>query len=199
MTLGGHVEGGPAAKVRGPCIGGCQSKIRQLDAEAAVADEDILRFEVAVVDAERVAVLHCVQQLQKHPACQHVRTHVAAALRDARKQVSLAAELHDDKDGVRGVQDLDERDNVWVRLDPCVQVNLAGLEAPLPLVQPELGEGLDGVRGAGVDVDGHVDDAVRADAEDAGEFQAAVEQLAQPVFWAHGRDGGGGWDWGWRW
>ena len=47
-------------------ISGSQTKVRDGKAKAVVEAEDILWLQVAVINIEGMAVLHCVEQLKEH-------------------------------------------------------------------------------------------------------------------------------------
>lgn len=61
VTFGRHVKGRAAAKVGGVALGRGQAKVGKLDCLAVVGDEDILRFQVAVVDPVHVAMLDGIE------------------------------------------------------------------------------------------------------------------------------------------
>lgn len=124
-----------------------------------------------MVDPDGVAELYGIQQLEKDTLDQGVIPDVVALVRDARKQISFGAKLHDDVGTVQGIHNPDQRNDIRVLAGQVVQANLALLVLELAGIQAGFVEGLDSIGDVGVDVHSSIDDTVGADAKDACEFQ----------------------------
>ena len=107
-----------------------------------------------------MAELYGIQDLEENPLGQKVVSDVVASLRDIRKQITIRTEFNDNKGGIDGVHDLNQRNHVRMMAGLMVQLNLPVLEFSLSRIQAGLVQGLDGVKNVGVDIDGGVDDAV---------------------------------------
>ena len=63
-------------------VGRCEAEISDGDMETTVEAENILRFEIAMINTQRVTVLHCIEQLEKDPFDEIVVPEVAAVVKD---------------------------------------------------------------------------------------------------------------------
>lgn len=176
-----HVEGRSATKVRGEPLGSRESKVGKLNLETTVANQYVLGLEVAVVDAQSMAVLNSTNQLQKDTLGHVVVADVAASLGDVCKEISLGAVLHDDVGAVRSLQDFHQRNNIVVPASLVVETNLALLEASLAGVQASGRESLDGVGRVRDYVDGVVNDSIRTNTQHRRQLQPMRQQLTDPV------------------
>jgi hypothetical protein len=86
---------------------GGESKIGELAGHALVGDQDVLRLEVPVVDSNRVAVFHGIQDLKESTLGQSIVAYILALLGDVGEQITFRAVLDDDVGAVNGVHDLD--------------------------------------------------------------------------------------------
>jgi len=170
LTFRRHVKCGTAAKIRSEALSGGQTKVRKLDLQTAVAHKNVLGLQVAMVDAQRMAVLDGADKLQKHSLCHIVVADISAMLGDVCKEVPLRTVLHNNVGAIRRLQDLHQRNNVLVPASLVVKANFTLLEATLPLVQACGRESLDGVGRVVDDVDGVVDDSVSTNSKHRGEF-----------------------------
>lgn len=134
-----------------------------------------------MVDPNRMAKLHGIQQLNKGTLGQKIIAHKLAPLSDIGKQVTLRTELEHDKGTVDRVHDADQRDHAGVVAGQVVQSDLPLLELALSGIQAGLVERLDGIGDIGLNVDGGVYDAVGAYSKHAGELQPVGEQQAQSL------------------
>ena len=71
-ALRAHVECAAASKVRAPFIARGKTEVREHNLRAVLQAEDVLRLNVAVVDAELVAVLDGVENLAKHALDEYI-------------------------------------------------------------------------------------------------------------------------------
>jgi len=60
-----HVERGAASEIRGDVVGGGKTKVGKLTSHALVSDQDILWLQIPVEDADGMAVLNGVENLEK--------------------------------------------------------------------------------------------------------------------------------------
>jgi len=155
-----HVKRRSTSKVGGNVLCRGKSKVRQLDSHTAIRNQDVLRLQIAVVYPYRVAELYGIQYLKEDPLGQVVVTDVMASLRDIRKEITIGTEFNDDKGCIDGVHDLNQRNHVRMMAGLMVQLYLPLLEFPLSRIQSGFVQGLDGVKNAGVDIDGRVNDAI---------------------------------------
>lgn len=68
-------------------VGGCEAKISYSYAVAIIEAEDVLWFQVAMVDAKVVAILDCIKQLKKYMLDQDVVAQVAAIVENLRDEI----------------------------------------------------------------------------------------------------------------
>lgn len=152
-------------------IPSCQSKVCNLDSKAPVGDEDVLRLEVPMVDSNRMAEVHGIQNLQEGTFGHEVITQIMAALRDIGKEITFGAEFEDYKGAVIGIHDLDQGDDIGMVARFMMELDLSLLELALSFVQSDLVQGLDSIWDIGMYVDSSVDHPVSSDTQDAGQFQ----------------------------
>jgi len=116
-------------------IGSGKSKIGQLDSHTLVGDEDILWLQIPVVDSNRMAVLHGIQDLEKGPLGKGIVPNILASLRDVGKEITLGAVLNDNVSAVRRVHDLDQGNHIGMGTGLVMQLDLALLELALAGLQ----------------------------------------------------------------
>jgi hypothetical protein len=63
-------------------VGRCEPEVSDGDMETAIEAENILRFEIAMINTQRVTVLHCIEQLEKDPFDKIIVPEVAAVVKD---------------------------------------------------------------------------------------------------------------------
>lgn len=91
-----HMIDTTSAKFIADLVCGSKAKVGDSDPEAVIEAENILRLQVSVIDTERVAVLHCVDELQEDVLDKHVVSKIAAAMEDLREQIVVRSVVHDD-------------------------------------------------------------------------------------------------------
>ena len=101
-----HIESGTTAKVVRARLLGSKAKVRKLD--DAIGDQDVLWFEIPMIDANGVAELDGVQYLEKCTFGHEIIAEVMALFRDAGEQIPFRTELEDYKGAVKGIHYLDE-------------------------------------------------------------------------------------------
>jgi hypothetical protein len=80
-----------------------------------VGDQNVLWLEIPVIDAQRVAMLDSIEDLEEDLLGQLVVANILSALRDIQEEVALGAIFKNDEDAVRVVHDLEHRDHIAVR------------------------------------------------------------------------------------
>jgi hypothetical protein len=178
------------AKLFADFVRRCEAEICEGHPQPPVEAQHVLGLQVAVVNAEGVAILHCVQQLEEDMLDEDVVPEIAAIMEDLCEQITIAGVVHDDVRVVEVLYDPVEGDDV--RMDRCelmegdftdVEVALAG---GLLLGVGEAFDGI-GLGVGGAHVDGTVYYAVATDAEDLDQLEAIViDEGAE-----RGMDGGG--------
>jgi CO dehydrogenase/acetyl-CoA synthase beta subunit len=158
-------------------ISGGQSKISELAGQALVGDQDVLRLQIPVVDSNRVAVFNSIQNLEESTLSPVIVTNELALLSDVGEQVTFRAVLHDNVCAIRGIHDLDQRNNVGVRASLVVELDLALLELALARLKTDLVKRLYSIGNVGLDVHGGVDNSISSNPEDAGELKPTSENL----------------------
>lgn len=182
-ALGAHVKGRAAAIVLRAVLGSSQAKVGKLDGLALVSHQDVLGLEIAVVDAELVAVLNGVEDLEEDLLGHEVVANVLATLGDVEEQVTLGAVLHDDVHAVDILDDLVHGDDVGVGRGSVVKADLTLLVSNLAALKGsavgvELAKALDGIADACLDINSRVDDAVGTGAKDICELESTFKEAA---------------------
>jgi len=179
-----HVECGTTAEVVGVAVSGRQSEIGELDFQSPAANQHILRLQIPVVDAQRMAVLDGIQELEENSSRQFIVANKVAALGDVGEEVTFRAVFHDDERAIRGLDDLHQGDDIGVCARLEVECDLPLLKALLSGVESIFGQSLHGIGCAGKDVHSIVDHSVSSNSKDSSELQTARKQLAYSVLWA---------------
>lgn len=155
-----------------------KSKIGELASHALISDEDVLWLQIPMIDSNRMAVLHGIQDLEEGSLDQILVANVLALLGDVREQVTFWTVLHYNIGAIRSIHDLDEGDYVWVRTRLVVELDFSLLELPLTGLKPDLVECLHGIGNIGLDVHGCVDDSISSNSEDASQLKSSSKNLA---------------------
>lgn len=162
-----------------------------------------------MVDAQLVAVVDRVDDLEEDLPDELVVAKVPLSLRDHPEEVSLLTELEDDVDAVLLLNDVVQSHDVAMVTREGVQRNLPPLERPLSLVESNLVEALDGVerlmsqrrmtprRGIGgwprSYIPREVDDAVRSQSKDRDKLETIpIDEVSDEVLRVTGVLGGHG-------
>jgi hypothetical protein len=130
-----------------------------------------------VVDSNTVAVLYGIQDLEENTPGKFVIANVLSSFGDVGKEISLRAIFNDNICAVRSVHDLHQRDDIGMGTSTVMQLHLSLLELSLPRLQADLVEGFDGIGSIGLDVQGSVDDTVRAHSKDTCQLESSGEDL----------------------
>jgi hypothetical protein len=112
LTFRRHVESGTASKIGGIFIRGCQAKVGEFDSHPAISDQNILWFEVAMIDSQGVAILDSVQDLEKSSLGQDIISYIVAMFGDTGEQVTFGAKLDDNVDAVERIHNTDKGNHV---------------------------------------------------------------------------------------
>lgn len=116
-----------------------------------------------MVDANRMAVHHGIQNLKKCLFGKKVIPDKVASLGDAGKQVAFRTKLNDYKGAVNAIHDADQRHHIGMPAGKMMEFYLSLLEFSLSGVESEFVEGFHGIGYVGVNVDGGVDDSISPD------------------------------------
>lgn len=176
-----HVESRTAAKVGGDAVLRGKSKVRKLHSPAVVLDQDVLRLQVPMVDTSGVAMADSIQDLEEHTLGLVVVGDVVAFVGDLGKQISLGTILKNDIRALGAIQDLDHGNHIAVLAGLVVQLDLTILELPLPCIKADLVQSLYGILFISLNVTCSIHSAVRADAQDSGQLNAACQDVAQSI------------------
>lgn len=88
-----HVERRSTTKVRSVRVRSGKAEVSKLDGVAVVSDQNILRLQVPVVDAQGVAVSNGVQDLEECTSGKFVIAGIPSALSDVGEQIAVGAVL----------------------------------------------------------------------------------------------------------
>lgn len=88
-------------------VGSGKSKVGQFAGHSLVSDENVFWLQVPVVDSNRVAVFHGIQDLEESALGHGIVTNVLALLGDVGEQVTFWAVFNDNVCAVGGVHDFD--------------------------------------------------------------------------------------------
>jgi hypothetical protein len=123
-----------------------------------------------VVDSNGVAVFDSIQDLEESALGHGIITHILALLGDVGEQITFWAVFNDNVCAIRGVHDLDQRNNVGMSTGLVMELDLSLLELPLARLQTDLVECFYGIWNVGLDVDGCVYNAVGANTKNASQL-----------------------------
>lgn len=84
-----------------------------------------------MVDPDGMAELHGIQELKEHALDQEVITDKVALVGDAREQVSLRAEFHDDVGAIHGIHNANQGNHVGMLRGQMVETDLTLLISKL--------------------------------------------------------------------
>jgi len=147
-----------SAKLVADFIGGSQTKIGDGDTEAIVEAEDVLGFEIPMINTQRVAVFHGVKHLQEDVLDESVVSEIPAIVEDLREEVVVGSVIHDNIRAVVLLDDAMEGDNAWMGGCELVEGDLADVDLALArYLMTGRDQALHGVLLAGI---AHIDSAV---------------------------------------
>ena len=70
-------------------LSGSQSKIRYREPHAPVKAENVLRLKITVVDAQRVAVIDRIEELEENVSDEVVSAKITSLLQDLAKEITI--------------------------------------------------------------------------------------------------------------
>jgi 23S rRNA U2552 (ribose-2'-O)-methylase RlmE/FtsJ len=91
-----------------------QSKIRDRKPQASIEAKHILRLEVTMIDAQRMAKIDRVEELEENVLDQVVVTKIASFVENLAKEITVGAVVHDYERAVFLLDYAMKRDDVWV-------------------------------------------------------------------------------------
>ena len=126
-----------------------------------------------MVDAETVAVLDRINDLQEDVLDEVVAAEVTRLFGDLAEEITVGTVGEDDVDAGRGLDYVMQGDYVRMGGSESVKCDLPSLEGALPAVEAGLVEALDGVLFP-ISGNGLVYDAIGSEADDGDELEVAV-------------------------
>jgi hypothetical protein len=70
------------AKLFANLVRRCEPEVSYGDMEAIVEAQDVLGFQITVINTQRMTIFHCIKQLEENPFDEIVVTEVAAIVKD---------------------------------------------------------------------------------------------------------------------
>jgi hypothetical protein len=151
-----------------------EAKVSDGDSQTTVEAKNVFRFEIAMIDAEVMAILDRIEYLEKNVPYEVVIGEIPALVEYLSKQITVFGEIHDNIGIWTLLENTMQSDNVGVLGGELVKENLAHVKLPLPRVRMRLGvgEAFDSVRAgrAVLGLDGPVNDPVTSDPENLSQF-----------------------------
>lgn len=140
-----------------------------------------------MVNAQPVAVLHGIQDLEEGSLDQRIITYVSAPFGNVGEEVTFRAVLQNYKGAIRVIHNLEHRHYVGMCRSCIVERDLPGLELLLPSIQRsaigiELVERLYSIPGLGVVVERGIHHSVGAGSQDSLQFQRFSQEDTYPRF-----------------
>jgi hypothetical protein len=104
----------PGAKFIAEPVGGSEAEIGDGDLKTVVEAENVLWLQVSVKNTERVAVFHCVEQLEEDVLDESVVPEIATTMQDLGEEIVVRCIVHDDVGVVALFDDTMEGDHARV-------------------------------------------------------------------------------------
>ncbi len=168
------------------------TEVGEVDLRTVLAQQDVLRLEIAVGDPGLMARLHRVDERDERGAEEIVVVHVRLSLADLLVHVSPRVVVEDDAQVLVVLVHVAEAHDVRVVGDDGVQRDLAAEHRDLVGLPADLWDDFDGAGGvlgrAGAEVDSLVDDAEGAPSDEFAEVVAVINGTAVEV--GDAEDGG---------
>jgi hypothetical protein len=82
MTFWRHVKRGTTSEIGSPVVGGGETEISQFHSLTLVGDQNVLGFQITVIDSNGMAIEDSVQDLQEGVLGEGVVSNVTAMIRD---------------------------------------------------------------------------------------------------------------------
>lgn len=101
-----------------------KTKIGDSEAQPAIETEYILRFQVTMINIERMAIFNRIKQLKKYLFNKKVVAQITTMVKDLSEEIAIFAVIHDDKCVLIVFDDAVESNNVGVRRCELVEGNL---------------------------------------------------------------------------
>jgi 23S rRNA U2552 (ribose-2'-O)-methylase RlmE/FtsJ len=162
------------------CLSSGQPKIRDRKPKSRVKAKHILRLEVAVIDAQRMAVIDGVEQLEENMLDQVILAKITSLMQNLAKEIPIWTVIHDDEGAVLLFNDAMKCDDIRVGWCTFVKRDLLDMKASLADAVPcrcvkKAFDGVGrGIVGSRAKVDRAIDDSVTAITQDAYEFEGAI-------------------------
>ena len=160
-------------------LGGGKAKVSDGDSVTAIKAEDVLWLQVPVVDAQRMAILNCIEELQKHMLDEGIVAQVPALVQNLGEQVVVWGVVHYNIGVIPVFDDAMEGDDRRMGRGELVQRNFANME--LSTSASGADQAFHGKRSlrAREFLNGAVDNAIATDPKDFEELEGvAVNQCS---------------------
>lgn len=148
-----------------------------------VGDQDVLRFQIPMVDPDGMAILDSIQNLKKSMFGQLVVTHKVALFSNVGEKVAFRAEFNDDKRAIWAVEYADQGYHVGMLTSLMMKSYLSSLETMLSGIQSMFRKCLYSIGNVSVDVDGLVNNAVGSNTKDRDKFKSIGQDTSKSVLW----------------
>lgn len=100
-----------------------------------VSHQDILRFEIPVVDSNRVAIHNSIENLEESLLGEEIITNKVASFSDAGKQIAFRTEFNDHEGTVNRIHYANQRHDIGMTACQMVKSDLSLLEFALTGVE----------------------------------------------------------------
>jgi len=177
-----HVKGRTTAIIRSNSFSSSKSEISKFDSVSSVGDQNILGFQIAMVNATGMTEIDSVQNLKENGFDQAVISDVLSPLSYVREEVALWAVFKHDIGAIVCVENLDKLNNILVEACAVVKINLSLLESLLARLQANLVQCLDSIGSARRYVDSSVNNSICAYTQHTSYLQPIAEDLPDAVF-----------------
>jgi len=170
-----HVIDATSAKFITEFVTCSKAEVGYCDPKAVVEAENVLWLQVSVVNTERVAVFHCVEQLEEDVLDESIVSEITATMQDLGEEIVVRCIVHDDVGMISLINDAMEGDHARVGRGELVECYFADVDLSLARGLVARGdEALDSVgllTGGVASVDSTIYDAVSTNTQNFDKFQ----------------------------
>ena len=126
-----HVVDATGAKFIAEPVSCGEAEVGDGDLKTVVEAEDILWLQVSMKNTERVAVFHCVEQLEEDVFDESVIPKIATTMQDLREKIVVRCIVHDDVGVITLFDDAMEGDHARVGRGKLVECYFADVDLSL--------------------------------------------------------------------
>lgn len=109
-----HMVNATGAELLAKPVCSGEAEIGDSNSESAVEAQHVLRFEVPMIYAQRMAIFDGIKKLKKYVFNKVILSEVAAVVQDLREEITVGSVVHDEVGVVVLFHDPVEGDYVWV-------------------------------------------------------------------------------------